>query len=91
MPLKAPRSLFLEHLILQSFTPIMVLFKDFMVHVNGRCTLMVKEKTRPEQDVSFETWDIDMHRLTFTILFVWSCIFKIFAHIFIKHAYFVPF
>ena len=43
------------------------LFKDFMAHASGRCTLIGKEKIRLEQDVSFGTKDIDMHRLTFTI------------------------
>ena len=71
--------------------PVMVLFNDFMAHANGRCTLIGKEKIHLEHDVSFGTWDIVMHRFTFTILFVWSCIFKAFVNIFIKHACFVPF
>ena len=78
-------------LCLQQVRPTVVLFKNFMTHANGRCTPIEKEKIRLEQDVSFGTLDIDMHRFTFTILFEWSCIFKALVHIFIKHACFVLF
>ena len=78
---------------MQHARPAVVLFKDFMAHDYGRYTPKGKgkEKNHLEQDVSFGTWDIDMYRLRFTILFVWSYIFEAFAHIFIKHACFVPF
>ena len=41
-------------LCLQHAWPAVVLFKDFVAHANGRCTLMGKEMIRLEQDVSFE-------------------------------------
>ena len=52
------------------------LFKDFMAHANGRCTLMGKEKICLKQDVSFGTCDIDMHRLTFTIFYLYDLAFS---------------
>ena len=58
------------------YMALYALSKDFVAYISGRYTPIEMEKIHLDQDVFFGTWDIDMHRLTFTIIFVCSCIFK---------------